>query len=223
MNDCSQPGITRVVLIDDHPLIRDGLRSCLTARPHLVVCGEADDVASALILIDEFRPHLAIVDLSLRNGSGIDLIKRIVARGFGTRVLVASMMDESLYAERAIQAGALGFVHKEEASRKIVEAAERVLTGKIYVSDRVMDRLLSRAVQGGSEPGGSPLEQLSDRELEVFEQIGTGQSVREIAETLDLSPKTVETYRDRIKRKLNLASAAQLNHFAVRWVTERRT
>jgi DNA-binding NarL/FixJ family response regulator len=161
-----------------------------------------------------------IIDLSLKNGNGLELIKRISALPDHPRMLVCSMHDEKLYAQRAIQAGALGFVHQHQASEKIVTAVERVLEGKLFVSEEVMDTVLTRVLRNGEQTTLTPIEQLTDRELQVFEAIGNGMTVQQIAQSLFLSNKTVETYRDRTKRKLNLRTSAELMHFAIKWVTE---
>ena len=210
----------RIIIVDDHPLIRDGLKSRLQSEPGWTVCGEADDVASALRLIDDSKPDVAVVDLSLKSGNGIDLIKRIVSRNRGVRIVVSSMHDEQIYAERAINAGAMGYVHKQNSAVQIVDAIREVLAGRLYASEVVRERLLSRVIRRAGSAKANPVEQLTDRELQVFERIGRGKSVREISEELKVSPKTVETYRDRIRKKLQLESANRLVHYAVKWVTE---
>jgi DNA-binding NarL/FixJ family response regulator len=210
----------RILIVDDHPLVRDGLKTRLQAEAGWTVCGEADDVASALKLLDDAQPDVAVVDLSLRSGNGIDLIKRIISRNRGVRIVVSSMHDEHIYAERAINAGAMGYVHKQQASKLIVDAIREVLAGRLYASEAVRERLLARVIRRAGNAKANPVEQLTDRELQVFERIGRGKSIREISTELKVSPKTVETYRDRIRKKLQLESANRLVHYAVKWVTE---
>ena len=187
----------------------------------LEVCGEAADMSEALRLVADTQPDVAVVDISLKTGSGIDLIKRIKDRNDSVRMLVWSMHSESLYAERALRAGALGYINKDQATDKIVEAIRRVLEGKVYLSDAMAEKMLHRAVGGGREEvTRSPLDALADRELEVFRLIGQGVKTAEIAERLHLSVKTVETYRDRIRQKLDLSDGTELAHYATQWVLE---
>ncbi|HUG89219.1 MAG TPA: response regulator transcription factor [Planctomycetaceae bacterium] len=220
MPDATPKLTPRILIVDDHPLVRDGLRTRLDSEPGWSVCGEADDVASALRLLEETQPDVAVVDLSLKSGNGIDLIKRIVSRNRGVRIVVSSMHDEHIYAERAINAGAMGYVHKHEAADLIVDAIREVLAGRLYASEVVRERLLERVIRRAGNARANPVEQLTDRELQVFERIGRGRSVREISDELKVSPKTIETYRDRIRKKLQLESASRLVHYAVKWVTE---
>ena len=190
-------------------------------QPDLEVCGEATDIPEALRLVDDTQPDLAVVDISLKTGNGIDLIKRIKARGDGVRMLVWSMHSESLYAERALRAGALGYINKDQATDKILEAIRRVLEGKVYLSEAMTERILQRTVdRGRKEANCAPFEVLADRELEVFHLIGEGVKTAAIAERLHLSVKTVETYRDRIRQKLALNDGTQLAHYATQWVLE---
>jgi DNA-binding NarL/FixJ family response regulator len=211
----------RVLIVDDHPIVREGLALLISSQADLEVCGEAEDVITAGQLIDEARPDVAIVDISLKGSSGLELIKRIKAKHPSVQILVSSIHDESVYAERALRAGAMGYVNKQEATRTILVALRRILDGRVYLSERMADRLLCRTVGGGGEPiVGSPIESLSDRELEVFELIGQGLSTTEIAARLHLSSKTVETYRDRIRVKLNLTTGFQLARYALQWVLE---
>lgn len=211
---------TRVLIVDDHPIVRRGLAELISDEPDLEICGEAADSTEALRLIDSARPDLIVIDISLQNGNGIELIKQIKARDQGIKMLVSSMHDESLFAERALRAGALGYVNKAEAAENIVEAIRVVLSGKVYVSSRLADRMLHRLVGGDENLERSAIDSLSDRELEVFEFIGKGQTTRQIAMKLHLSPKTVESHRENIKRKLNLANATELTRYAVEWVLE---
>ena len=211
----------RVFIVDDHPVVREGLTAKLSAQPDLEVCGEAADTAEALRQIAETRPDVAVVDISLKAGNGIDLIKRIKGRNHHVRMLVWSMHSEALYAERALRAGALGYVNKDQATDLNFEAIRRVLAGKVYLSEAMAQRMLQRAVGGApDEVTRSPLEVLADRELEVFRLIGEGVKTAEIAERLHLSVKTVETYRDRIRQKLDLSDGTKLAHYATQWVLE---
>ena len=210
---------TRVLIVDDHPAVREALASRIGRQPDLEVCGEAADMGEALRLVAEARPDVAVIDISLKAGSGIDLIKRIKDRDDHIRILVWSMHSESLYAERALRAGALGYVNKDQATDRIVEAIRRVLAGKVWLSEVMAERLLQRSV-GGSGEDRSPLDVLADRELEVFRLIGEGVKTAEIAERLHLSVKTVETYRDRIRQKLDLSDGTKLVHYATQWVLE---
>jgi DNA-binding NarL/FixJ family response regulator len=213
----------RVLIVDDHPAVREALAIRIGRQRDLEVCGEATDTTEALHLVAEARPDVAVVDISLRTGNGIDLIKRIKGRDAHVRILVWSMHSEALYAERALHAGALGYVNKDQATDRIVEAIRRVLEGRVYLSEAMTERLLQRAVGGAREEvARSPLDVLADRELEVFRLIGGGVRTAEIAERLHLSVKTVETYRDRIRQKLDLSDGTKLVHYATQWVLENR-
>ncbi len=213
----------KVLIVDDHPVVREGLAMRIARQPNLEVCGEASDVSEALHLLDVTNPDVAVVDISLKTGSGIDLIKRIKARNHPVRILVWSMHSESLYAERALRAGAMGYITKEQAPSKIVDAITKVLEDKIYLSDEASAQLLNRAVGRGKNDGAlSPVESLSDRELQVFEMFGQGLDTHQVAERMHLSPKTVETYRARIKEKLDIATVSELVCKAVQWVLESR-
>ena len=211
----------RVLIVDDHPAVREALALRIGRQPDLEVCGEAADMSEALRLIADARPDVAVVDISLKAGNGIDLIKRIKDRNDHIRMLVWSMHSESLYAERALRAGALGYINKDQATDRIVEAIRRVLEGRVYLSAAMTERLLQRAVGGArDEATRSPLDVLADRELEVFRLIGAGVKTAEIAERLHVSVKTVETYRDRIRHKLDLGDGTELAHYATQWVLE---
>src|SRR5262249_54978876 len=190
--------------------------------PHFEVCGEADDVASGLKLISSVAPDVAIVDLALRNGSGLDLIRRAAATRPATRILVASMYEESLFGERAVRAGASGYINKQEVGKKIVGALFEILQGKMYLSEKLVSRLMRQAVSGKPEgtPDKDPVATLSDRELEVFTLIGRGFTTAEIAAKLHVSVKTAHTYRDRIKQKLACDSAPELNREAIHWAID---
>src|SRR5712691_8571649 len=180
----TQPSCTRtkrILIVDDHPIVREGLTAVLSHKPGLEVCGEAATIVEALALIDTQQPDLAIIDLSLSDGSGLELIKRIRARDVPTKMLVLSMSDESLYAERSLRAGAMGFLHKQEARGKLLDAIRQVLDGKIFVSPAINERLLQQVIVGKQPLQQSPITALSDRELEVFELIGQGLGSHEIA------------------------------------------
>jgi DNA-binding NarL/FixJ family response regulator len=211
----------RVLIVDDHPAVREALAFRIGRQSDLQVCGEAADVGDALRLLAEAQPDVAVVDISLKTGNGIDLIKRIKDRNDHVRMVVWSMHSESLYAERALRAGALGYVNKDQATDTIVEAIRRVLAGKVYLSDAMAERLLLRAVGGETEDlTRSPMDVLADRELEVFRLIGAGVKTTEIAEQMHLSIKTIETYRDRIRKKLDLKDGSELAHYATRWILD---
>jgi DNA-binding NarL/FixJ family response regulator len=211
----------RVLIVDDHPAVREALALRIGRQPDLEVCGEAADMSDALRLVTDTRPDAAVVDISLKTGNGIDLIKRIKDRNDRIRMLVWSMHSESLYAERALRAGALGYINKDQATDKIIEALRRVLEGKVWLSAALAERVLQRAVGGGRKGvTRSPLDLLADRELEVFRLIGEGMKTADIAERLHLSVKTIETYRDRIRQRLNLGDGTKLAHCAVQWVLE---
>ena len=211
----------RVLIVDDHPAVREALALRIDRQADLEVCGEAADLSEALRLIAETRPDVAVIDITLKTANGIDLIKRIRDRNDHVRILVWSMHSEALYAERALRAGALGYVNKDQATERIVEAIRRVLQGKVYLSEAMTERLLQRAVGGEREEvARSPLDVLADRELEVFRLIGGGAKTAEIAERLHLSVKTVETYRERIRQKLDLADGTELARYATQWLLE---
>lgn len=211
----------RILIVDDHPAVREALALRIGRQPDLEVCGEAADMSEAVRLVADSQPDLVVIDISLKTGNGIDLIKRIKDRNDRVRMLVWSMHSESLYAERALRAGALGYINKDQATDKIVEALRQVLAGKVYLSDAMAERMLHRAVGGGrDEVTRSPLEALADRELEVFRLIGQGLKTAEIAKRLHLSVKTVETYRDRIRQKLDLSDGTKLAHYATQWMLE---
>ena len=208
-----------LVLIDDHPLMRKGLARTIENEVDLNVVGQMSSAEEALEKIEDLAPALAIVDISLPGMSGMELIKHLQSRTPDIKLLVVSRHDETLYAERCIRAGAKGYVMKQEAGDVIVQAIRKVLNDRIFVSEEINERLLQSMAEGGRERiMQSPLEVLSDRELEVFELTGKGSSTREIAERLHLSVKTVESYRARIKDKLNLSSGNELMKHAVQWV-----
>ena len=213
-------GLSRIFIADDHPVVRDGYSMMVRREPDLEVVGEAGDGAEILRRIDELRPDLCLLDLSLKSGNGLELCKQIRSRFPAVKVLVVSMHDETLYAERVIRSGAGGYISKAEAIHKLISAVRQVLAGEVYLSQKMRERTLSRTA-GDLAAEGSLLDKLSDRELEVFEQIGQGRTTREIAEKLSLSPKTIESYRENLKAKLNLANSTELTRHAVHWVLER--
>lgn len=210
----------RVLLVDDHPIVRQGLGQLINEEPDLTICGEAEDFQAALTALDDTRPDVAIVDISLKDRSGIELVKEIRARKPELPILVLSMHDESLHAERVLRAGAKGYIMKQEATEQVMNAIRRVLRGEVYLSERMASRMVNRLVAGPQNVGGSPIERLSDREFEVFQMIGQGVGPSDIAEKLGLSVKTVETHRERIKEKLNLASGSELIRYAMQYVMD---
>ncbi len=211
----------RVLIVDDHPAVREALALRIDRQPDLEVCGEAADMSEALRAIADTQPDAAVVDISLKSGTGLDLIQRIKDRDDHVRILVWSMHSESLYAERALRRGAMGYITKDQATDRIVEAIRHVLAGKVWLSEAMAERMLQRAIGAGrrADPR-SPLDALADRELEVFRLIGKGVKTAEIAERLHLSIKTIETYRDRIRQKLDLDDGTKLAHYATQWVLE---
>jgi DNA-binding NarL/FixJ family response regulator len=210
----------KVLLVEDHPMFREHLGQLIDRELGMSICGEADNIRDAMRLILETRPDIAIVDITLHGSSGLELLKDIKAQGLDLNVLVLSMHDEELYAERALRAGAKGYITKNEASTEVIEAIRCVMKGDVYASRNMTAKLLERMTQkrGNSELAG--METLADRELEVFQMLGRGKSTREIAQTLNLGESTVETYRARIKEKLQLRSAAELYLRAGQWVRD---
>ncbi|MAE67809.1 MAG: DNA-binding response regulator [Phycisphaeraceae bacterium] len=211
---------TRILIVDDHPLVRQGLSDLIAQEPDLDMCGQAASAGEAFEMARSLHPDLVLVDLSLKDVSGMDLIKQLEAWDDSIRMLVVSMLDEALYAERVLHAGAMGFVNKDEATDVIIKAIRRVLQGRIYLSEQASERILGRVVKGPGDVDELAVDRLSDRELEVFELIGSGSTTRQIAERMHLSPKTIETYRDRIKTKLGLANTTELMRHAVKRVLE---
>ena len=207
----------RVLLVDDHPMVRERLAEVINREPDLVVSGEAEDRHEALDAITAKLPDLVIVDLKLKQSDGLELIKDIRARWPKIRMLVVSMHDESLYAERVIRAGALGYITKQEATRKILLAIRRVLSGNVYLNDRISSRIITRLSRKDESFDATPAEILADREFQVFELTGRGLNTHEIAQRLHIAVKTVETYRARIKEKLKLADASDLLQLAISW------
>ena len=209
----------RIFVVDDHPIVREGLAAQIANDPGLELCGDAEDVAEAMTRIAACRPDVVIVDIALKTGNGIDLVKRLKAHDNAVRVLVWSMHPENLYAERALRAGALGYIHKGKAAGQILQAIRAVLAGKVYLSEEMSGKIVSRVFgDDGKQVGRSPVEALTDRELEAFELLGSGQTTQQIAKYMHVSPKTVETYRARIKEKLQLKNGTELIQHAVQWV-----
>jgi DNA-binding NarL/FixJ family response regulator len=209
---------SRILLVDDHAVVRYGIAQLINRQADLVVCGEEEDASRALTAITTLKPDLVIADISLKDSSGLELMRNIKAQYSHIPVLVVSVHDESIYAEIAFRAGALGYLMKQEAVDKILTAIRRVLAGSIFVSDAQAARMLQQQVRGQGNINESPVKSLSDRELEVFQLIGQWKKTKDIAGQLHLSIKTIEYYREQIKRKLNLKSAAELTHYATSWV-----
>jgi DNA-binding NarL/FixJ family response regulator len=207
----------RIFLVDDHPLVREWLTNLIRQQPDLDVCGEAERGPEAMEAILRLKPDIAVIDISLKDSSGIELIKDLKQTQPSTAALVLSMHEEAHYAERALRAGAKGYIAKRETTRKVVAAIRQVLAGGIYISEELATSLAAQFVTGKGLPQQSPVEQLSDRELEVFQLLGQGRGTRQIAEVLRVSVKTVQAYCARIKDKLNLTSATELLREAVRW------
>ena len=206
---------SRILLVDDHPIVREGLEARINQEPDLLVCGLAEDAHQAMELISQLDPDLVITDLSLEGKPGLELVKDLERAHPALPVIVLSIHDESLWAERVLRAGAEGYIMKSQATQKVVDAIRQVLAGGIWVSERLNAILLQKLTRKSPKPMGSPLEQLSDRELEIFQMIGNGLSMREIAVKLYLSIKTVEVHREHIKEKLGLKSSTELIRYAV--------
>ena len=210
-----------VLLVDDHPAVREALATTINAKEETRVCGEAESARQALDLIDQRPPDVAVVDISLDGSHGLDLVQNLRSLYPDVQVVVFSMYDEAVYAERAIRAGAVGYLMKSEPTRNVVEAIMAASRGDVYLSKAMTSRILSRGVRGRTEARGTQvgttLDELTDRELEVFELLGRGETVPQIMEQLCLSRKTVETYRRRAKEKLGFSTVAELLRFAVQW------
>lgn len=213
-------GKRKILIVDDHPIFRHGLAQLINQEHDLVVCGEAESYHAAWKAVDDLSPDIVIIDITLKNMSGIDLIKELHKNHKSLPMLVVSMHEESLYAERALRAGARGYIMKQEASESVIEAIRQVLEGRLYASKNVTDNLLTRFVEGNQTSIESPVQALTDRELEVFRFIGEGLGISDIAERLCLSVKTIGTYRERIKEKLNLKNATELLRYAMKWVED---
>ncbi len=210
-------GRRRVLLVDDHPIVRGGLAQLIEQEADLTVCGEASDAEQALEAVMTLRPDLAVIDLSLQGSSGLDLIKELQAREPALPLLVLSMHDEALFAERVLRAGARGYIMKQEAREKVIAAIRQVLRGELYFSEHMTTLLLQTLSTGVADTGRTPLSRLTDRELEVFYFISQGYSMRQIAEALNRSVKTAEAHRKNIMEKLSLDNAAQLTRYALQW------
>ena len=208
---------TRIFIVDDHPIVREGLSLMMNREPDMMVCGEAEEATRALQAITAAKPDFLIVDISLSGPDGLDLLKSIRARYPTLPVLMLSMHDESIYAERALRAGANGYIMKQEATERVLVAVRQILTKKVYVSDRIANRMLQQYIKGSVNGSKSPIAELSDRELEVFRLIGEGHGTRMIADELHLSVKTVESYQAHIKEKLSLKNGRELVQRAIQW------
>src|SRR5579872_5716572 len=211
-----QTQCSKILIVDDHPLFREGLRQMIERNPEWIVCGEAAEAGEAMRAISEQKPDLVIVDISLGNSSGIDLIKAIKAQYDDLPVLVLSMHDESLYAERAMRAKAMGYVMKHEPAKTVQAAIAKVLSGNLYLSEKMSSTMLSKFMLGREDESGSTLEKLSDRELEVFRMLGQGKGTRQIANELNLTMATINSFRSRIKEKLQIKSSSELMLHAMR-------
>lgn len=212
--------IWKILIVDDHPLVRVGLASLIDGESDMDVCGETGEMREAMELIKAQSPDLVTVDLSLSDGNGLELVKRLRTFDGTIKVLVCSMHDEALFAYRALKAGAMGYIGKEQATTRVVDAIRQVLRGKIWLSDDMTERALRGVARDGTVTQSAPIESLSDRELEVFGLIGRGKGPSEIAEQLHLSVKTIETHRENIKKKLELRSGNELIRLAMHWTIE---
>ncbi len=212
--------MTRIVIVEDHPVFRAGLKELIETEKELHVCGEADTIAKAVVIIEKKQPDLVIVDITLKGRSGIELIKELHRDSPQLPILVLSMHDESLYAERAFRAGASGYIMKEETSDSIIKAIHMVHGGQKYASKQFMANVFDKFLSHSPDDTRSPIDRLTHRELDVFRLLGQGMTTKDIADNLDLSAKTIGTYRERIKVKLNLQNASDLIHSAVRWLAK---
>lgn len=213
----------KVLLVDDHPIVRKGLGELINQEAGLEVCGEAEDADQALKSAAAVKPSIIVLDLSLKGTNGLELLKILKTRHPKIPVLVLSMHDESLYAERALRAGARGYIMKQEGTEKVINAIRRVLAGDVCISEHLASLMLSRLADGNHDPDRSPIDRLSDRELEVFQLIGNGQTTRQIAEKLNISIKTVESYREHLKQKLKLKNSVELVRQAVQFFHTEKT
>jgi DNA-binding NarL/FixJ family response regulator len=211
----------KVVIVDDHPLFRERLAQLINHELDMEVIGEAESAKEAIHLIRDRSPDLAIIDITLKGSSGLELIKNIKILSIGVPILVLSMHDESLYAERALRAGATGYITKHQAADEVLLAIRRVLAEEVYISEKMTSVFLKSLTATGVKRIPRPVDRLTDRELEVLDMIGRGRTTRQISDTLQLGVATVDTYRARIKEKMNFRNAAELQHFAIRWVRER--
>jgi DNA-binding NarL/FixJ family response regulator len=213
----TEPTEKTIYLVDDHPVVTKGIAMVLNEEPDLKVCGSSDDVDQVLRDINTMNPDLVIVDISLKGANGLDLVKALKTRHPDLKTMILSMHDESLYAERSLKSGARGYLMKNEVSETIVDAVREVLGGGIYLSKKMSSRFLQRYVVKGDEQSRDPLDILTNRELEVFRFIGQGYAPREIASCMGLKVKTIETYRERIKQKLDFTSSTEMNRYAITW------
>ncbi len=211
----------RILIVDDHPIVRQGLRRLMENEDDLTVCGEAETARDARIAIKDLNPDAVIVDISLKQGDGIELVRDVRAHHATLPLLVLSMHDEAIYAERMLSAGASGYIMKQAASEQFLVSLRRVMDGGIYVSEAVGSNMIQKFASGGSYVSANPIDRLSNRELQILHMIGKGMSTRETAKSLNLSIKTIESHRQRIKRKLNLHTGAQLVQYAVNWFAGR--
>jgi DNA-binding NarL/FixJ family response regulator len=208
---------SRVFIVDDHPLVREGLTNLINGQNDLIVCGEAKDSAQAINGIGKARPNVALIDISLENESGLELVKQLKTQFPQVALIILSMHDEALYAERALRAGAQGYVMKHETSKSVLASIRRVLEGGVYVSERIVKRMALKLTSSRKPIISSPVERLSDRELEIFRLLGQGRTTSQIAADLNLSLKTVQAYCARAKEKFGVASLTELLHAAIRW------
>jgi DNA-binding NarL/FixJ family response regulator len=218
-----QPALpARILIVDDHPIVRQGYTQLIGNQPDLEVCGFAESEEEAIRQVKAVQPDLAVIDLALKDSHGIELIKQLAPRKPPVKMLVVSAHDENLFADRALDAGALGYINKQEATEHLIDGIRTVLAGEVYLSDRMTKQLLKRRVAHtqSASPGQSPIALLTDRELEVFQFIGEGLSSKQIADKMFLSRKTVDRYRENIKGKLDLKHSAQLVQRATQWVLE---
>lgn len=215
-----EAAVARVLIVDDHPIVRVGYAELINHQDDLQVCGEAADAGEALRKVQSTNPDLIVVDITLKGSNGLDLIRQIRMLRPDAKMLIVSAHDESLFAERGLRAGAMGYVNKEEATDRLIEAIRRVLRGEIYLSGIAASRVMQRTIGTRGNIHQSPIETLSDRELEVFQLIGRGYTTRTIAESIGISPKTVENYRENIKKKLDLRNSAELVRHAVQFAID---
>jgi DNA-binding NarL/FixJ family response regulator len=213
----NETGKGRVYIVDDHAMFRDGLRQMINLEPDLMVCGDAAEAAQAMNELRELQPDLVIVDISLAGSNGIDLVKSIKRDLEDVPVLVVSMHDESLYGERALRAGAMGYVMKSEPAKTVLAALRKVLRGEVHISEKMASAVVAKFLQGAAEPPPSPLERLSDRELEVFRLLGQEKGTRQIAEAINVALPTVATFKNRIKEKLGLKNSTEMILYAIQW------
>ncbi len=209
--------IFRIVVIDDHPILRQGLVQLINEQPDFEVVGETDETKKAISIVQQAKPDAVVLDVSLKGSSGIEAAKDIKTVFPHVKILMLSMHDENIYASRALKAGASGYIMKQEPPEKVLTALRKVLNGEVSVSERYGAKLLSNFAHGRGDAATSPVDLLSDRELEVFSLIGNGHGTREIAQRLSLSVKTIESHRAHIKEKMNLESATELVHYAIQW------